>query len=478
MAKAFKGYSLGAVDYLFKPIEPEILRAKVMTFVEMFRKTKQAEAQAATIESANQELATQLEEIARLNKELEATNKHLQTEAEERRLSQEAVQRSEKLYRTLAHNLPDTAVVLIDHGLNFILVEGGLAERLGSRETYEGKNVDEILTPELHDFWVPIYRAALTGQSSVQEAKFGEITYFIQVMPVYDEDGTIFAVMGMVQDISRIKKTEEELRDLNEQLERRVRERTADLRATNEELSTFTYIVSHDLRSPLVNLKGFAGELRSSVEVLDTLYSANGNHTPTDEQNVRQALEKDIPEALSFIESAVTRMDHLTTAVLNLSRMGRRDLTIEPIDMNQLIQVVLESMAHQIRQRYATVTVDPLPEVRSDRLAMEQIMGNIVSNAVKYLTNDRPGVIRVSGELNDIETIFHITDNGRGIAEEDKHKVFEPFRRAGQPDVPGEGMGLAYVQVLVRRHGGRIWFNSVLNEGSTFSFSISRDLSG
>jgi signal transduction histidine kinase len=116
--------------------------------------------------------------------------------------------------------------------------------------------------------------------------------------------------------------------------------------------------------------------------------------------------------------------------------------------------------------------VGSLPEVVADRASMEQILGNLLENAVKYLDSGRPGEIEVTAERDHGETTFRIRDNGRGIAEEDMDKVFAPFRRAGRQDVPGEGMGLPYVQTLVRRHGGRIWCESELGVGTTFTFTL------
>jgi signal transduction histidine kinase len=127
-----------------------------------------------------------------------------------------------------------------------------------------------------------------------------------------------------------------------------------------------------------------------------------------------------------------------------------------------------------MKERQATATIGPLPQVVADRLAMEQIMGNLLTNAVTYLRPGCPGEIEITGEEGTEEISFHIRDNGRGIAEEDRHKVFEPFRRAGRQDVPGEGMGLAFVQALVRRHGGHIWYTSKVGEGTTFSIAIPR----
>jgi len=122
------------------------------------------------------------------------------------------------------------------------------------------------------------------------------------------------------------------------------------------------------------------------------------------------------------------------------------------------------------------VCLGALPDVVADRTSMEQIMGNILGNAVKYLEPGRPGRIEIFGERGETATTFIVRDNGRGIAQEDMFKVFAPFRRAGKQNVPGEGMGMAYVQALVRRHGGQIHCESELGVGTTFTFSLPHHL--
>jgi signal transduction histidine kinase len=263
------------------------------------------------------------------------------------------------------------------------------------------------------------------------------------------------------------------------QAEEQLRRYSVELASSNEELKQFAYIVSHDLRAPLVNLKGFAAELDSAMQVIRPALDAF--LLQMDEQQrqvVTAALREDVPEALDFIGSSVTRMDHFISALLKLSRLGHRDLKLESIDMNTLVQASLKTVAHQIEDRQVQVTVGPLPEVVADRTSMEQILGNLLDNAVKYLDPDRPGEIEITAERDRDETTFHVRDNGRGIAEDDMDKVFAPFRRAGRhaEHVPGEGMGLPYVQALIRRHDGRIWFESEAGEGTTFNFTISNHL--
>jgi signal transduction histidine kinase len=255
--------------------------------------------------------------------------------------------------------------------------------------------------------------------------------------------------------------------------EDRIRHYAAELQQRNEEVRQFAYIVSHDLRGPLVSLKGFVKELGFSLEVIGAAMETVWPHLDEEQQSaVACALREDAPEAMVFINASADRMGALVDAVLRLSRLGRRELTCEAIDMNSLVQASLDALAHQLEDGDVEVTVGPLPEVVADRTAMGQVVGNLLNNAVMYLEPGRPGKIEVSGERAGNGATFHVRDNGRGIAERDRDKVFTPFRRAGKEDVPGEGMGLAYVQTLIRRHGGRIWFESEPGQGSTFHFTV------
>ena len=192
---------------------------------------------------------------------------------------------------------------------------------------------------------------------------------------------------------------------------------------------------------------------------------------------ISRAITQDGPEALGFIESSVTRMDGLIRGVLDLSRAGQRELHIEPVEMQvPVAQQIVQTLTHQLTQQGARVTIDPLPTLNADRFAMEQILGNLLSNAVKYLEPDRPGEISVRAKHETHATRFEVCDNGRGIAEDDIPRVFELFRRVGRQNTQGEGMGLAYVQTLVRRHGGDITCQSTPGTGTTFSFTIAHHL--
>jgi signal transduction histidine kinase len=254
-----------------------------------------------------------------------------------------------------------------------------------------------------------------------------------------------------------------------------LRQRTITLEARNEELKSFTYVASHNLRAPLVNLMGFATELERAFPVLDLALNTTLPYLDEGTQRAVTIAQRDVPEALEFINTSATRMNHLINGLLELSRLGRCKLYPEQIDMEQLTQTILESMAYHTAEHQAKVSVDHLPQVTADRAAMELIMSNLLTNALLYLVPDRPGEIEISAESHSDATLFHIRDNGRGIAEEDIHKIFTPFQRVGRPDVPGEGLGLAYVQTLIRRHGGLIWCESKPGVGTTFTFTISNN---
>ena len=285
------------------------------------------------------------------------------------------------------------------------------------------------------------------------------------------------AAANILASTAERRRTQLALQEANNLLEQRVKERTTDLQTANEELRNFAYIISHDLRAPLVNIKGFAGELDFSLKTIDNLLDRLLPHLSESEQaEFTTAIREDVPEALEFINTSVGRMNNLINAILTLSRLGRRELVLDTLDMPTLVQDTLDSLAHQIEQSQTTIKLNLLPNVVADHISMEQIMGNLLSNAVKYLDSARPGYIEISGETNLKETTFRITDNGRGIAAEDMSKIFEIFRRAGKQDVPGEGMGLAYVRTLIRRHSGQIHCESKIGVGSTFTFTIAKNL--
>jgi signal transduction histidine kinase len=278
---------------------------------------------------------------------------------------------------------------------------------------------------------------------------------------------------------------EARLRDNNVNLEATVDERTSDLREANNEIQRFAYIVSHDLRSPLVNIMGFTSELeelrgdifkriatlgRAAASAPLVPAVAGDPEPPLDGQD--RQLSQDFSEALGFIKSSIAKMDRLITAILNLTREGRREFEPVRIDTRELIEAIVTTVAHQASEAEAQIRIEPLPDITSDRLALEQIFSNLIDNALKYLKPGVPGDISVRGRTKLGFAIFEIADNGRGIDPKDHQRIFDLFRRAGTQDRPGQGIGLAHVRALVRRLGGTMSVSSELNNGSTFTVTL------
>jgi signal transduction histidine kinase len=287
--------------------------------------------------------------------------------------------------------------------------------------------------------------------------------------------GSILLLARYTRDLEQARLAVEEA---NAGLEERVQERTAELAAANEEIQRFAYIVSHDLRAPLVNVMGFTSELEVGLGALGTLLDTVEERAPElATQEARIAVREDMPEAIGFIRSSTTRMDRLINAILKLSREGRRALHPERVRMEALFQGLAATVQHQLVEAGGELRIEaPLPDVVSDRLALEQVFGNLVDNAVKYLDPGRPGMVVITGRANGRRVVYEVADNGRGINPKDHERIFELFRRSGAQDRPGEGIGLAHVRALVRRLGGTIGCRSEPGRGSIFRVDLPRSI--
>ncbi len=269
-----------------------------------------------------------------------------------------------------------------------------------------------------------------------------------------------------------------EMEFLNTGLETRVKERTADLQRANDEIQRFAYIVSHDLRAPLVNVMGYTAELEAGLGTLTALCDDPKLDELASGVAARAAIREDLPESIGFIRTSTQKMDGLIKAILKLSREGQRVLRPEAVDLQEFFESAVAAVQHRVSEAGGEVEiVRPMPTIESDRLALEQVFGNLIDNAVKYTASDRK--LRLSIRQRPSQwgaVLIEIEDNGRGIAAEDGERVFDLFRRAGVQDKQGEGIGLAHVRTLVRRLGGEIIMNSELGKGTTFRVMLPRKL--
>jgi PAS domain S-box-containing protein len=388
------------------------------------------------------------------------------------------LKRSEETYRALARNFPNGAVVMFDQEMRYFLADGtGLKDAGLSKEMLEGKTIYEVFPPETVAVIEADYRSALQGNHTVSEVPFAGHIYRTYTLPATTEAGEIFGGMVVTQDISSLKDAQARLEELNLNLGQLVNQRTRKLKEMMEEARDFAYIVSHDLRVPLVNIQGFNGELEHAIKELSDMGAEMIEELPPEKQkHCRYLLYEDIPESLNFIRLSVSRMDKLIYSILQLHRLGRKNMEARPVETGSVVEEVINSLHHMMDKHKVEVEMGELPVVIADPIGLSQVFSNLLHNAVLYLLPDRPGKIRIWGEKEENRTLFHIRDNGRGIAEKDLSRIFNLFARAVQKDVEGEGMGLAYVRSIVRKHGGEIWCKSVPGEGSTFSFTIADEI--
>ena len=374
----------------------------------------------------------------------------------------EALRQSEERMRLMVEAVSEYAIFMLDP-------DGRIASWNTGAERIKGYRAEEVIGQHFSIFYSDEDRKRGHPEYELEQARergfYGEEGWRIR------KDGTRFwasvlltALRGngrhlgfakVTRDMTERRLTEEKLRQLNEELERRVQQRTADLLAANSELEAFSYSVSHDLRAPLRALDGFSRLL------LDT---------------TRGKLNEQEQDYLRRIRNAAQRMAQLTDALLMLSRLTRRSIDPKPTDVSQLAGAVVSDLRQSAPNRDVEVVIAPGMQARVDARLARAAFENILRNAWKF-TRDAPRPrIEVGTSDEDGETIFFVRDNGVGFDPALKAKLFVPFQRLHRAkDFEGSGIGLATASRIVQRHGGRIWADAAPGQGATFYFSFGRD---
>jgi light-regulated signal transduction histidine kinase (bacteriophytochrome) len=282
-----------------------------------------------------------------------------------------------------------------------------------------------------------------TGESWVGSYSFS---------PIRDNAGVIVGSVVVGRDITERRLAEEKIRELNDELEQRVIQRTSQLEAANKELESFSYSVSHDLRAPLRHINGFADIL--SKECNDQLTENARNY-------------------LNTIKDSARKMGTLIDDLLSFSRTGRAELKKSSIKMDLIVEDALTQIKTSITDRKIDWIISPMPEVHGDYNLLRLVWVNLLNNAVKYTRNKEKAVIQIGYMDEKREIIFYIQDNGVGFDMKYADKLFGVFQRLhSTSEFDGTGIGLANVQRIILRHGGRTWAEAETDKGASFYFSI------
>ncbi|MDB6032667.1 MAG: hypothetical protein JWM16_3005 [Verrucomicrobiales bacterium] len=272
--------------------------------------------------------------------------------------------------------------------------------------------------------------------------------------PFSNEQGVTTRLTGVTLDITESKQAEEKIRSMNADLEIRVQNRTAELTAANHELEAFTYSVAHDLRAPLRHVDGFAQMLQDEL-------GPNASSETT--QMVRR------------IRTAILNMGRLVDDLLNLARVGRQELNRNQTDLHAMARQVIGELHGDAKGRDVEWRVGSLPAVLCDPGLIHQVFSNLLSNALKYTQGRCPAIIEVGSMSKDGEEVIFIRDNGVGFNMKYASKLFGVFQRLHRPEeFEGTGVGLATVDRIVRKHGGRIWAEAEPEKGAAFYFTLER----
>ena len=368
-------------------------------------------------------------------------------------LAERAADVSEQLYQSIALHLPGGIVHVIDKDMRYVYSAGQELVASGVEgKDLVGKRLGEVLPLETVQYVVPNYLHALRGENVRFEGIFGEKYYLVNAVPLAEDDGRVERILVLAVNITERKKAEEALQEAHDTLEQKVVERTAELADANRLKSDLVDMVMHDFGDPMWVVKGYAELMRDGA---------------------MGALSDEQRQAIAEMLRSVGTLEKLRADMLEISRFehGRIELDRQECNFAELVRECVTEFDFLAKAKEHSVEVDvPAVSVVCDRKRLRQVICNYLSNAIKY--TEPGGKIAMTGRANHDGFELLVADNGPGIEEEHRTKVFAEFYRGGSRSERSTGLGLAVVKCLVQAHGGDVWCDSEPGRGSCFGFRI------